>query len=175
MELPIIEGLVIPMFSGITPVGSIWIAPHKPVKRFDAEHVRIMTSLGVFAVSALEIKPTIRIQSRDPANAYDAPAKKRQDAPLPSEEFAFQREIVWREYVRRVAQKDEQALEALLEETRALVFGTALRIVGFQVDAEEVAADVYARVWTMAGAYDPCRGPVGGWLVTMARSIAIDA
>jgi len=82
-------------------------------------------------------------------------------------------ESTWQEYTRRIADGDERALEAFIEESQALVFRTALRIVSQPSDAEEVTADIFARVWMAAGAYDPRRGSVGAWLVTMARSRAI--
>ena len=80
---------------------------------------------------------------------------------------------MWREYTRRIADGDERALEEFIEESQPLVFRTALRIVSQPSDAEEVTADIFARVWKAAGAYDPRRGSVGAWLVTMARSRAI--
>lgn len=148
LEVPIVEGLVIPMLFNASPVGTIWVVSHTPARRFNAEDVRIMTSLANFAASALRI-----------AIAHSA---------------GMESEIVWEEYVRRVVLRDELALEALFQETRALVFATALRIVSFQVDAEEVTADVYARVWMTAGAFDARRGSVRAWLISMARSGAID-
>jgi RNA polymerase sigma-70 factor (ECF subfamily) len=84
------------------------------------------------------------------------------------------REIVWAEYLRRVATRDEFALEALFQETHALVFATALRIASFRSDAEEIAADVFVRVWASAASYDVRRGPVGAWLVRIARNCAVD-
>ena len=54
------------------------------------------------------------------------------------------------------------------------MFTAALRIVSFQVDAEEVAADVYAYVWKAAATYDLSRGSVATWLVNMARSRSLD-
>jgi RNA polymerase sigma-70 factor (ECF subfamily) len=40
--------------------------------------------------------------------------------------------------------------------------------------AEEVTLNVYTQVWRTAGSYDRQRGSVGAWLVTAARSRAID-
>jgi RNA polymerase sigma-70 factor, ECF subfamily len=50
----------------------------------------------------------------------------------------------------------------------------ARRIVGSDSDAEEVAADVLWQAWRSAGAFDPARGSVSVWLVTLGRSRAID-
>jgi RNA polymerase sigma-70 factor (ECF subfamily) len=50
----------------------------------------------------------------------------------------------------------------------------ALRILSFRADAEEVTADVYTRIWRTAASYDARRGSVDAWLVSIARSRAID-
>jgi RNA polymerase sigma-70 factor (ECF subfamily) len=62
----------------------------------------------------------------------------------------------------------------LYDGTHPLVYGLALRILGDVADAEEVALDVYTQVWRTAGNFDPRRGSVSAWLVTLARSRAID-
>ena len=52
--------------------------------------------------------------------------------------------------------------------------GLALRILGDAGAAEEVTADVYLQIWRRAVTYDPARGAPLGWLLTLARSRAID-
>jgi len=47
-------------------------------------------------------------------------------------------------------------------------------MLGHREDAEEVTLDVYTQVWRTAANYDPSRGTVAAWLVTQARSRAID-
>jgi RNA polymerase sigma-70 factor (ECF subfamily) len=42
-------------------------------------------------------------------------------------------------------------------------------------DAEEVTCDVYTHAWQTASQFDPARGPVMAWLLTIARSRALDA
>ncbi|HEV2463766.1 MAG TPA: sigma-70 family RNA polymerase sigma factor, partial [Acidobacteriaceae bacterium] len=76
--------------------------------------------------------------------------------------------------LRRIALHSESALEMLFDETRALVFSEALRIVSFAADAEEITSDVFARLWTAAGTFNPQRGSVGGWLLGVARNKALD-
>ncbi len=159
IQTPIVEGLVIPMYVDGLAVGTIWIVSHDEQCRFDAEDVRIMTSLGNFAAAALRF-----------AFIGEVPhARVRDDNP-----DGLEREIVWAEFVRCIAQGDESALAALSEETQPLVFSTALRILSFRADAEEVTSDVYARVWRSAPRYDRQRGDVAAWLVTIAHNCAID-
>ena len=74
----------------------------------------------------------------------------------------------------RIAQADPQALADLYDRTSRMVFSLALRILGREDEAEEVALDVYAQVWRTAASYDPRRGPVEAWLSTIARSRAVD-
>lgn len=77
-------------------------------------------------------------------------------------------------WVRAIARRDEAALAALYDDTVARVHGIALRIARNPVDAEEVVSDTYHQAWRDAGLYSPERGPVVAWLVTIARSRAID-
>jgi RNA polymerase sigma-70 factor (ECF subfamily) len=83
-------------------------------------------------------------------------------------------EVVWGEFVRRIALGDSSALEVLLSETKRFVFGRALRILSFRADAEEITADVYSQVWRTAGQYDQRRGGVLAWLMNIAKSRATD-
>ena len=79
-----------------------------------------------------------------------------------------------RELIARAADGDEVALAELYDGTSSLVHGLVLRILGEPEAAEEVTADVYLQVWRQAERYDPARGEALGWLLTIARSRAID-
>lgn len=74
----------------------------------------------------------------------------------------------------RIARQEEAALEALYEATVGRVHGLALRILRDPQAAEEVTEDVFFQVWRQAGRYDPARGRPLGWLLTLARSRALD-
>ncbi len=80
----------------------------------------------------------------------------------------------WGAVIGRVAEGDEAALAALYDGTSSLVHGLALRIAGDRGVAEEVTADVYLQVWRQAARFDPARGAPLTWLLTLARSRAID-
>jgi RNA polymerase sigma-70 factor, ECF subfamily len=84
------------------------------------------------------------------------------------------REAAWKDYVGRCVLEDPAALGNLYDESSSLVYSLALRVVGNEADAEEVTLDVYTQVWRRAAAYDPERGSVTAWLLTIARSRAID-
>jgi RNA polymerase sigma-70 factor (ECF subfamily) len=69
---------------------------------------------------------------------------------------------------------DTDALSALYDSTVAKVHGLVKAIVHNAADAEEVTCDVYTQVWQTAANFDPSRGCVLSWLLSIARSRALD-
>ena len=49
----IVEGLVLPLIVANQPLGTIWIVSHDEARQFDAEDVRLLTSLADFTAAAL--------------------------------------------------------------------------------------------------------------------------
>jgi RNA polymerase sigma-70 factor, ECF subfamily len=80
----------------------------------------------------------------------------------------------WKNYLDRTAAGDHSALAQLYDESSPLVHSVALRVLGDPAEAEEVTLDVYVHVWRTAATYDSGRGTVTAWLVTLARSRAVD-
>jgi RNA polymerase sigma-70 factor, ECF subfamily len=76
--------------------------------------------------------------------------------------------------IRRMAAGDQSALSSLYDATSRVVYGLALRILGDPADAEEVTLDVYSQAWRQVSRYDETRGDGLTWLLTLARSRAID-
>jgi RNA polymerase sigma-70 factor (ECF subfamily) len=83
-------------------------------------------------------------------------------------------ERAWSGYVRRIAAADQAALAAFYDATNHLIYGMALRILGNPADAEEVTLDFFTQVWRSAATFDAGRGSCVAWLMTIARSRAID-
>jgi RNA polymerase sigma-70 factor (ECF subfamily) len=79
-----------------------------------------------------------------------------------------------RSCVSRMRAGDTRALEELYDRHAPLLYGLVLRIVGRVSDAEEVLQDTWLQAWRQAATWDPGRGTVAGWLITLARSRAID-
>ena len=79
-----------------------------------------------------------------------------------------------RSCIGRMTAGDTTALEELYDRHSPMLYGLALRIVGRASDAEEVLQDVWLQAWRRASTWDPARATVAGWLVTLARSRAID-
>jgi RNA polymerase sigma-70 factor, ECF subfamily len=75
----------------------------------------------------------------------------------------------------RMARGDHDALAELYDRHGRLVFSLALRVVGDQRDAEDVAQEVFAQAWRQAPRFDAAaRGNAVAWLLTLTRSRAID-
>jgi RNA polymerase sigma-70 factor (ECF subfamily) len=73
-----------------------------------------------------------------------------------------------------LATGDPDAAAAFVERFERRVFGVAIRIVGDSRLAEDVAQETFVRAWQRAGGFDPRRGTVVSWLLTIARNLAID-
>ena len=80
----------------------------------------------------------------------------------------------WADLLCRTAGGEHAALAALYDGTSSMVYGLILRIVRDDGTAEEVLGDVYLQVWRQAVRFDPARGTGLSWLLTVARSRAID-
>jgi RNA polymerase sigma-70 factor (ECF subfamily) len=91
------------------------------------------------------------------------------DAPIPQSSSTVTPDLV-----ARVANGDQAAFEQLYEQSSALLFTLVSRIVEHQGDAADLLQEVYLEVWRKASNYDPARGTPMAWLVTLARSRAID-
>jgi RNA polymerase sigma-70 factor (ECF subfamily) len=62
----------------------------------------------------------------------------------------------------------------LYDASSARVLGLAVRILGDRNAAEDVLVEVYAQAWRDASGFDAQRGNARVWLLTLARSRAID-
>ena len=76
--------------------------------------------------------------------------------------------------VERLRARDQAALNTLYERYSGVVHAVALRIIGQPADAEDVVVDSFWQVWQQATSYDATRGQLRTWIVTIARSRALD-
>ena len=73
-----------------------------------------------------------------------------------------------------VARGDEQALAACYDRYHLILFGLILRILHDREEAEDVLQEAFLQVWRRAADFDETRGRAFTWLVTIARSRALD-
>jgi RNA polymerase sigma factor (sigma-70 family) len=69
---------------------------------------------------------------------------------------------------------DPDAAAAFVDRFQRRVFGMTLSILGDRGAAEEAAQEAFVRAWRHASAYDPRRGAVAAWLLTIARNVSIN-
>ena len=78
-------------------------------------------------------------------------------------------------WIDAIVDHDERALRSLYDATFSRVYGVVHRIVRRTALADEVVEDTYFQVWRQAVRFDASRGNALTWLLSMARSRAIDA
>jgi RNA polymerase sigma factor (sigma-70 family) len=66
------------------------------------------------------------------------------------------------------------AAAAFVRRFQSRVYGLALTMLRDPDLADEVAQETFVRAWRHAASYDPRRGRVPAWLLTIARNLAID-
>ena len=76
--------------------------------------------------------------------------------------------------IQGVAGGDERAFASLYDRYGPILFGLLLRILHSRPEAEDVLQEVFLQVWQQARSFDAARGRAFTWLVTLARSRAID-
>ncbi|KQO63428.1 RNA polymerase sigma factor [Curtobacterium sp. Leaf261] len=69
---------------------------------------------------------------------------------------------------------DERALAAAYERWSPLVHSLALRALADVAEAEDVTQKVFVRAWRSRSTFDLARGPLGAWLVGIARNCIAD-
>jgi RNA polymerase sigma factor (sigma-70 family) len=78
------------------------------------------------------------------------------------------------ELVASLAGGEVEALRALYQRYGTLAYSLAVRILGDPGRAEDVVQDVFLRVWTHVGSFDPKQGSLRSWLLTVVRHRAVD-
>ena len=74
-----------------------------------------------------------------------------------------------------IAVGEQTAAVAFVRRYQKRMFGLAYSMVGDAGVAEDVAQEAMLRVWRHAPVFDPRRGSVASWVLTITRNLAIDA
>lgn len=77
------------------------------------------------------------------------------------------------ELVYAVGQGDSDALAEIYRRYGGAVFGLARRLCGTD-RAEDVAQEIFVRLWLVPDGFDPDRGPLRGYLLTLTHSRSVD-
>jgi RNA polymerase sigma-70 factor (ECF subfamily) len=74
----------------------------------------------------------------------------------------------------RVQAGDRRALAELYDRYTPILYPVCHRILRRAPDAEDALQEAWLQVWKRSVSYDPRRGNVAAWLLTLARSRALD-
>jgi RNA polymerase sigma-70 factor, ECF subfamily len=70
--------------------------------------------------------------------------------------------------------RDPKALEAAYDRYSAAVYSLFLRITRDQSVAEDLVQELFIRIWNHIHAFDPAKGALGVWILSIARNMGID-
>lgn len=79
-------------------------------------------------------------------------------------------DLLW---MARIQQGDMDALQALIEAHQHRIIGTVTKMLGAEADAEDVAQQVFIRVWKSAGRYQPT-AKFTTWLFKITRNLVFN-
>jgi RNA polymerase sigma-70 factor (ECF subfamily) len=74
----------------------------------------------------------------------------------------------------RIRSGDRDALGELYDRYASVALATALRVVANREQAEDLVHDGFVAVWQKIDRFDPMRGSLRSWLLTVVRNRAID-
>lgn len=71
--------------------------------------------------------------------------------------------------------RDELAFSEVYDRYAGLLYGVALRVCSSPLKTEEIVQDTMMKLWRNPRGYDPSRGALSTFLLTMTRNASIDA
>lgn len=74
----------------------------------------------------------------------------------------------------RITARDQQAFKALYQEYGKAVYSLAYQMLQNSTLAEEVTQDTFVKVWQSKSHWDPQKGKLKNWLLTITQFTAID-
>jgi RNA polymerase sigma-70 factor (ECF subfamily) len=76
--------------------------------------------------------------------------------------------------IRRMVEADETALGALYDRWARSLYSLVLHLLRDPDEAEDVVEETFWQAWRKADSYEPSRGAVSTWLLTIGRRKALD-
>ncbi len=76
--------------------------------------------------------------------------------------------------VRRMVDMDETALGALYDQWNRALYSLALYLLKDHDEAEDVVEETFWQAWRRSSSYEPSKGAVSTWLLTIGRRKALD-
>lgn len=73
----------------------------------------------------------------------------------------------------RIAQGDQRAMEELITKYKDAIYATASRMLNQSAEAEDIAQQLFIRVWKHAPAYDPLQ-KFSTWMFTILRNLVFN-
>lgn len=74
----------------------------------------------------------------------------------------------------RLRKRDETVMTEIYEQFGRLTYGYLARTIGDAAQAEDVQQQVFLEVWQRGPSFDPARASMATWIMTIARSRAVD-
>ena len=75
---------------------------------------------------------------------------------------------------RKLRARDPHAMADLYDHYGRLAYSLIFRIVRNSAVSEDLVQETFLRVWNRVNSFDPSRGALGPWVLTVARNRAID-
>jgi RNA polymerase sigma-70 factor (ECF subfamily) len=73
-----------------------------------------------------------------------------------------------------LSQRDLRAFEAIYDRYNAVVYSTALRVIGDASLAEDVTQEIFLRLWRQPDRYVASRGRFLSWIISVSRNRSLD-
>ncbi|HTR73747.1 MAG TPA: sigma-70 family RNA polymerase sigma factor [Solirubrobacterales bacterium] len=74
-----------------------------------------------------------------------------------------------------IAEKDPEAFEVFYDRHGGVAYSLAYRILGDRTAAEDCIQEAFISIWRSGARFDPTRGSVRSWTLSVVRNRAIDA
>jgi RNA polymerase sigma-70 factor, ECF subfamily len=80
----------------------------------------------------------------------------------------------WTQIVGRCLNGDSSAWAEMVRAHQRRVYGLCYRFTGNATDAEDLTQDVFLKIYSNLGSFDPTRGSLPVWITTMTRNLLVD-